>query len=353
MHLALRALLTCSVAVLTSLASASAGAQSTAQSTGGQSPADFYKGKTIDLIVGYAPGAGYDAYAQLLRSAFSKNMPGNPNVLIKHMPGAGSLIAVNHLYNRAPRDGTVIGLFNRAAPMEPMLANENAQFDPARLTWIGSLNNEVSICAAWHTAPVRTWDDATRHELMMIVGNITDDTGIFPTILMNMFDAKFRLITGFGDGTKMDLAFEQGEGNARCGWSWGTAKQRRGEWFTSGQAIPFVQFGLRKHPDLPNVPLVLDLARNDDEREVLKLLFARQVMGRPVAGPPDIPADRFAALRQAFADTMKDPEFIATAGKMNLEYEFVSGEEVEKIVADMSRASPAVVKMAIAATKRR
>lgn len=344
MHNALRRLLPKSIAALIILTAASAGAQS---------PAEFYKGKTIDLIVGYAPGAGYDAYAQLLRSAFAKHVPGQPHLLIRHMPGAGSLTAVNHLANRAPRDGTVIGLFNRAAAMEPLLGNDNAQFDPTRLSWIGSLNNEVSICAVWHTAPVRTWEDATKHELMMIVGNITDDTGVFPTILMNMFDAKFRLISGFGDGTKMDLAFEQGEGNARCGWSWGTAKQRRGEWFTSGQAIPFVQFGLRKHPDLPNVPLVLDLARNDDEREVLKLLFARQVMGRPVAGPPAIPADRFAALRQAFAAAMKDPDFIALATKMNLEYEFVSGEEVEKIVTDMSRASPKVVQMAIAATKRK
>ena len=344
MHNVMRALLPWSVAAWTIL---------TATSVGAQSPAEFYKGKTIDLIVGYAPGAGYDAYAQLLRSAFAKHVPGQPSFLIKYMPGAGSLTAVNHLANRAPRDGTVIGLFNRAAPMEPLLGNDNAQFDPTRLSWIGSLNNEVSVCAAWHTAPVRTWDDATKHELMMIVGNITDDTGVFPIILINMFDAKFRLISGFGGGDKMDLAFEQGEGNARCGWSWGTAKQRRGEWFTSGKAIPFVQFGLRKHPDLPNVPLVLDLARNDDEREVLKLLFARQVMGRPIAGPPDIPADRFAALRQAFADTMKDAAFMAMAEKMNLEYEFVSGEEVEKIVADMARASPKVVQMAIDATKRK
>ena len=299
-----------------------------------QSPADFYKGKTVEIYIGYSVGGAYDVYARLLARHMGKHLPGRPTVVNKNMEGAGSLRLANWLYNVAPKDGTVFGIIGRGIPFDPLLGG-GGQFDATNFSWIGSANDEVSICAAWHTTPVNTFEDLLTRE--MIVGGTASgaDTDQFPKIVNGVLGAKMRVISGYPGGNEITLAMERGEVQGRCGWSWSSVKATHPTWVKDKKVKILMQLSLAKHPDLPDVPLITDLAKNDEQKQILKLVFARQVMGRPFVGPPGIPDDRVAALRKAFMDTMKDPEFLAEAEKGKLEITPVAGEEIQKLVAEV------------------
>jgi tripartite-type tricarboxylate transporter receptor subunit TctC len=316
---------------------------------GAQTPADFYKGRNIDLYIGYSVGGGYDLYARVLARHMGSHLPGNPIIVVKNMEGAGSLRLANYLYRVAPKDGTAFGIIGRGTGFDPLLGQTAAQFDGTKFTWIGSGNHEVSVCVSYEgRAGVTKFDDLLSHEMTVGGTGASADTDQFPRIVNGVLGTKMKIVSGYPGGNDVVLAMERGELQGRCGWSWSSVKATHGSWIAEKKLNVLVQLALQKHPDLPDVPLVTDLATNDEQRQILKLIFARQVMGRPYLAPPGIPADRAAALRTAFTETMKDPAFLADAEKSQLEVNPVSGEELQKLVADIYKTPPEIAKQAAA-----
>jgi tripartite-type tricarboxylate transporter receptor subunit TctC len=307
-----------------------------------QSPADFYKGRTVDLYIGYSAGGGYDVYARALARHMGRFIPGNPTILAKNMPGAGSLVLANWLYNVAPRDGTAFGIIGRGTAFDPLLGSTKAQFDASKFNWIGSMNDEVSVCVAWHTTGITTLEQVQRKELTVGGSGPVADTDQFPKVLNATIGTKFKIVTGYPGGNDVDLAMERGEVMGRCGWSWSSVIATHKSWIDDKKINVLVQLSLSKHVDLPHVPLIMDFARTEEQKQIFKLVFARQPMGRPFLAPPGIPAERVAVLRKAFMDTMKSGEFLAEAAKMQLEINPVSGEAVQKIVQEVYRTPKAV-----------
>ena len=303
-----------------------------ASPAGAQAPADFYKGKTIELDIGLSVGGAYDAYARMLARTMGKYSPGNPAIVPKTMEGAGSMRLANYLYNAAPKDGTSFGTINRGTPFEPLLGNKAAQFDATRFNWIGSTNNEVSVCVAWHNSGIATFADARQRELIVGATGPSTDSYQFPKIANAVLGTKFKIVTGYPGGNEVDLAMERGEVQGRCGWSWTSVKGLHQSWLDRKEINILYQMGLSKHRDLPGVPLILDLARTDEERAILRLVFARLVMAWPFLAPPGTPSERVDVLRRAFLQTMQDKDFLAEADKAGLEITPVAGADIQKLV---------------------
>jgi tripartite-type tricarboxylate transporter receptor subunit TctC len=300
-----------------------------------QDPASFYNGKTVDLYIGYSAGGGYDIYARALARYMGRFIPGNPTIVPKNMPGAGSLVLANWLYNVASKDGSAFGMIGRGTAFDPLLGSTKAQFDAAKFNWIGSMNDEVSVCVAWHTSGIAKLEDVTHKELTVGGTGPAADTDQFPKVLNATLRTKFKIIPGYPGGNDIDLAMERGEVMGRCGWSWSSVVATHKAWVDDKKINVLVQLSLTKHADLPNIPLVMDFAKTDEERRIFRLVFARQPMGRPFLAPPGVPADRTATLRKAFMDTMKDRAFLAEAEKMQLEINPVAGDAVQAIVQDV------------------
>jgi tripartite-type tricarboxylate transporter receptor subunit TctC len=313
-----------------------------------QSVADFYRGKTIDLDIGYSVGGGYDLYARLIARRLGGHIPGDPTVVPKNMEGAGSLRLANYLYAAAPSDGTVIGATSRGAAFDPLLNEKGARFDASKFSWIGSANNEVSVCVALASSGVTKFDDLFTTPLTIGSTGAADDTYQFPALVNAVLGTKFKIVTGYPGGNDVSLALERGEVQGRCGWSWSSVKTTRFNWVRDKRIIVLVQMSLSKHPDLPDAPLIMDLAKTDEQRQIFKMIFARQTMGRPYLAPPGVPADRLAALRKAFMDTMTDREFLGEAEQNKFEINPVDGEQLEALVKDIYQTPSEVVKKAAA-----
>jgi tripartite-type tricarboxylate transporter receptor subunit TctC len=307
-----------------------------------ETPEQFYKGKTVELYIGYSAGGGYDVYARLLARYIGKHIPGNPTVVPKNMTGAGSLLLANWLYNVGPKDGTVFGAIGRGTAFDPIFGLKGSQYEATKFNWIGSMNNEVSVCVSWYDSGIQTVEDLEHKELVVGGTGKSADTDQFPRLMNGVLGTKMRVISGYPGGNDVGLAMERGEVKGRCGWSWSSVKSTHQKWLDEKKINILVQLALSKHPDLPNVPLVVDLAKNDEQRQILRLFFARQVMGRPFLAPPGVPADRVAALRKAFMDALTDKDLVADAEKAKLEVNPVSGEEVQKLVEE-SYATPKAV----------
>jgi tripartite-type tricarboxylate transporter receptor subunit TctC len=300
-----------------------------------QSPAEFYKSRNVDLYIGYSAGGAYDLYARVIARHLGKHIPGNPTIVPRNMEGAGSLRLANWLYNVAPKDGTAIGTIGRGTAFDPLLGSRGAQFQADKFTWIGSANNEVSICVAWKTSGITKLEDTLSKELIVGGTGQAADTDQFPRILNGVLGTKFKIVTGYPGGNDVTLALERGEVKGRCGWSWSSVLATQKRWIDDKSIIILAQLSLSKHPDLPDVPLVMDFAKTEDQQQIFRLIFARQVIGRPFLAPPGVPKDRAEALRAAFMDTMKDPEFLADAEKSQLEINPVSGADVEKLIKEI------------------
>jgi tripartite-type tricarboxylate transporter receptor subunit TctC len=300
-----------------------------------QSVEEFYRGHQVQLLIGFPVGNAYDTYGRAVARHLGKHIPGNPAVIPVNRPGAGSLNAANYLYNSAPKDGSVIAHFNRSVPLEPLMGNTAARFDARKFNWLGSVGNEVSVCVGWHTAAVKTWADFTTKDFVAGAAGMGADTGVFPQVLKNVFGARIKIITGYPGGAEMSLAMEKGEIDGRCGWSWSGVKSQKPEWLTSHQINLLVQLGLRKSDEMPDVPLVIDQAKTDEQRSILTTIFSRQEFAWPFAAPPDIPADRRQALIDAFAATLKDPEFLQDAKRMQIDVAPVSATAVDKLIGDL------------------
>jgi tripartite-type tricarboxylate transporter receptor subunit TctC len=311
-----------------------------------QSPAEFYKGKSVELYIAYSAGGGYDLYARMVARHLGRHIPGNPQIVPKNMEGAGGLRLANWLYQAAPRDGTVIGATSRNIAFEPLIGNKAAQYDSNQFTWLGSANDEVSVCAAWHTSGIATIRDVLSKELVIGSSGTADDTYQYPRLINNTLGTKFKIVTGYPGNNDVSVALERGEVAGRCGWSWSSAKSTRPAWIEEKKINVLIQLSLSKHPDLPDVPLIMDLARDDEQRQMFRLIFARQVMGRPFQSTPGVPRDRLEALQKAFMDTMKDPAFLAEADKLKFEITPVSGADIETLVADILKMPPALAERA-------
>jgi tripartite-type tricarboxylate transporter receptor subunit TctC len=312
-----------------------------------QSPAEFYKGKTIELAIGLSVGGGYDAYARMLARAMGKYIPGNPTIVPRNMEGAGSMRLANYLYNAAPKDGTSFGTINRGTAFEPLLGNKGAQFDATKYNWIGSTNNEVSVCVAWRSSGIATFEDARERTLVVGASGPSADSYQFPKIVNAVLGTKFKIVTGYPGGNDIDLAMQRGEVEGRCSWSWSSLKGLHQSWLDRKDINILFQMGLSKHRDLPDVPLVIDLARTREEAAILRLIFARQVMAWPFLAPPGVPADRVDALRKAFMQTMQDLDFLAEADKAGLEITPVSGEDIQKLVSQVYATPAAIVRKTV------
>ena len=311
----------------------------------------FFAGKNITVLIGYAAGGTYDATARLVARHMSKHIPGNPNMLPQNLPGSGGIKTILNLYSVAPRDGTTLGMLSRSYPIEPVFNPQTAKYDPKRFIPIGSTSNEVSVAVVWHTRGINSIDQLMTQEITTGATGVTDDTGRFPTLLRNLTGAKVKLVTGYPGGNDVTMAMEKGEVDARFGWSWGSLKSRSRSWIEEKKVKIIVQMAMEKAADLPDVPLIMDFAKTELDRKALELLFAPQVMAWPLVAPPDVPADRVATLRKAFAATMKDADFLADAKKLNIDVEPVPGELMQTLVARVSDFDRAVVDRALELTE--
>ena len=300
-----------------------------------QSAADFYKNRNVDEYVGYSTGGAYDFYARVIGRHMGAHIPGNPTLVPRNMEGAGSLRLANWLYRVAPRDGSVFGTIGRGIAFDPLFIGKGDQFDAAQFNWLGSANNEVSVCVAMKDSGITKFEDLFTKQLTVGGTGTSADTDQFPRVLNGILGTHFKIIEGYPGGNDVVLAMERGEVSGRCGWSWSSVKSTHKAWIDQKKMIVLVQLSLHKHPELPDVPLVTDFAKTDEQRQILKMVFARQVMGRPFVAPPNMPADRVAVLRKAFMDTMNDKDFLAEANKTDLEINPVSGEDVEKLVKEV------------------
>ena len=312
-----------------------------------QSVEEFYRGKTVTILIGFSAGGGYDLYARLLARHLGKHIPGNPTVVAQNMPGAGSLKAALNVYSVVAKDGLTLATVSRSVVTDPLLIGSN--IDPVKLSWLGTITSETSVCATWKTSPVKTWDDMFKREFAFGASAVGDDTAGFALIMRNVFGAKVKLVTGYPGGNDVNLAMARQEVDGRCGWSWTSLKSQK-QWLPNINVL--VQFNLEKNTDLPDVPWALERAASDEQRQVLRLLIAPQYVGRPFFSSPDIPAERKAALRAAFDATMKDPEVLAEAAKADMEISPVSGATIDAFVAELYKTPKDVVAKAAAAIQK-
>jgi tripartite-type tricarboxylate transporter receptor subunit TctC len=315
-----------------------------------QSVAEFYKGKTITVIVGYTAGGGYDLYARALARHMGRHLPGNPNFIIHNLTGAGSLNAANNIYNVAAKDGTVFGTFARGLAIEPLIGTARVQFEATKFTWLGSGTNEISMCATWHTSPIKTWQDALKLQFAVGGEGAGSDPDTYAAFVRNVFGVKLKLVTGYHGTSDIILAIERGEVDGRCGWSWSSIKSTRPAWIKEKRLNYLVHMSETKAPELQHIPTVADFA-NDRQKQILKLVTSRQIMGRPFAAPPGVPTDRAQALRRAFDATLKDPAFLAEADKLQLDVNPVTGEELDRLIAELYTAPKDIIEEARAAIK--
>jgi tripartite-type tricarboxylate transporter receptor subunit TctC len=310
--------------------------------------ADFYTGKTIRVQVGFAPGGGYDIYARTLARHMPKYIPGNPAMLVQNLPGAGSMKAANYIYGVAPKDGTQFGTFARGIAIDPVLGETNGvEFEATKFNWIGSVANEVSVCAFMSSSNIRTWQDMQTKKYIIGSSGAGADSHVFPMVLRNLFKLPLTIVAGYqGGGADLVLAMERKEIDGRCGWSWTSLLSQHKYLYDQKQIDLVVQLALQKHEDLPDVPLVTDLTNDAKQKAALRLIFSRQQIARPFTLPPGVPEDRVRALRAAFDATMKDPEFVGESKKAELEVHPVTGGEITSLLQEVYASPPDVIKLA-------
>jgi tripartite-type tricarboxylate transporter receptor subunit TctC len=311
-----------------------------------QTAEEFYKGKTVNLVIGFSAGGGYDLYARHLARFMGKHIPGNPTVLPQNMPGAGSLKAANFIYSAAPKDGSSFGTFSRTTGINPLLES-GAKFDGTKFAWLGSVTDDVSTCVIWHTSPIKNWNDFMTKPSTFGGQGPSSEPDMFARLYKNVFGAPIKLVAGYPGTNEISLAMERGEVDGLCGLSWSTIKTRHAAWLRDKKITILVQAAFKKEPEIDSsVPLIMDMTKDKEKLQILKLILAAQEMARPFAAPPGIPADRHAALVAAFDATMKDPEFLAEAKKMNLDVNPVSAKALSALLAELYATPTDVVKKA-------
>lgn len=311
---------TCILAAALSLAASAASA------------ADFYQGKQVTIVVGFSAAGTYDATARLFARHLGKHLAGKPTVIVRNMPGAGSLVATNSLYSSLPKDGTTLGVVGGGIVLEPLLNNPQATYDARRFNWIGGRTPDNFLCLVWHTVPVNALQDVMRRETVVGATGPGSRTLTYPKALNELLGTKFKIVSGYPGGNEITLALERGEVEGYCGWALGSIKTRAPDWIRDGKIRPLAQFTLAKSGVLPNVPLATDLASTDNGRRAIEFFAADLVLAWPLVAPPDVPAERVAELRAAFNAMMQDPQLLAEAATQGLDIDPVSGAEIAALV---------------------
>jgi tripartite-type tricarboxylate transporter receptor subunit TctC len=312
-------------------------------SAAADSVADFYRGKRVNLVIGYGPGGGYDTYARLLARFIGEHIPGNPTVIAQNMPGAGSRGAANWLYNVAPKDGTVIATLSQTTPTDQALGQSGIQFDARKFNWIGNMVVVNNITFVWAKSGVRTIEDAKQKVLAIGATGASSPSVLYPQASNNLLGTKFKIVSGYPGGGDINLAVERGEVDGRGSDSWASMKANNSRWLRDGAVNILFQIGPRRESDLPDVPLWRELGQTEEQRQILDVLSGDVAVGRPILTGPDVPADRVRALRKAFDDTLRDPQFIDAAAKANMYLNPMAGQELQEIVSRVVSPSAAVI----------
>jgi tripartite-type tricarboxylate transporter receptor subunit TctC len=317
------------------VAAAAPMATGTAQAAG----ADFLKGKTFTVIVGYSPGGGYDRYARTLGAHLKRHLPGNPSVVVQNMPGASSIRSTNYIHSKAPRDGTVIGIFSASATFSPLLGNKAAKFKPDQFTWIGNMDQSTGTCSVWHKSGLKNYRDLLKRDVIFGASGPHGFDSEYARAVNKLLGTRIRVIHGYNGSSSVMLAVKRREVMGYCGFSLGSLKSVWRQDFNAGRLVPLMQFAL-KSPDLKGVPHVVDLAGTEENRKVFKLIFNRDILGRPVAAPPGVPADRTKVLRAAFTATMNDQRMRKEAARRHMTLNPRTGAQVEALVREFMATPP-------------
>lgn len=304
--------------------------------------AAFYRGKQLRMVVGSAAGGGYDLFARIVARHMVNHVPGHPHIIVQNQPAAGGVAMTNQLYGQGPKDGTVIGVPINGIPTAPLLQS-GTLFDPTKLIWIGSTNREAYVAFMWHTVPVESIAELASKEV--VVGATTPGTTMvdFPLLANAVLGFKFKIVRGYQGTPQINLAIERGEVQGMGGLGWASVKAQTPHWISEKKIRVLVQYGLERSAELPDVPTMLELAKAPADRQAMRMLFARTEYGRPYFLPPDVPAKRVTALRRAFDATMKDPAFIAEAGKLQFDVDPLTGERVQALVDELAATPQDVV----------
>jgi len=303
--------------------------------------AAFYGGRTVNLIAGFNVGGGADLYARLIAQHLGKHISGNPTVIVHNMPGAGSMAAANHIFNVSPRDGSEIGLFAGNIAVDPVIGGVPSQYDARKFNWIGAPASETAVCLASKTTSFKTLNDVLGRD--MVTGAAGTSTYDFPLVLNSLLGTKFKLVKGYNGSSALRLALERGEIEGFCGVGL-TSVRSLG--LTDDKINILVQAALRRNPQLADVPLIMDFAKSEDVRQVMRLIFGWQIMERPLAAPPATPDSQVEALRAGFDETMRDPLFVADIAKASLALAPMSGKDIASFVDEVYRTPPAVAQKA-------
>jgi len=320
-------------------------------SASAQGAGDFYRGKTVTITVGYPPASGYTFYGQILARYLGEHIPGKPSVIVQNMPGAGSVKAASYLYGVAPKDGTAIGIFSIGALIDELFGETATSLDTTKLAWVGNMDQSVGVCVVRDTTGIRTFDDLIRRETLFGGTGPAGGATQAALALTRLYGARIKLVKGYPGAEDVVLAMDRGEVEGVCGITKAVLKSRLSEQVRSGRLRPIIHDNMSAQPELPGVPGVYDLAKTDQERQVLDLLFGWRVLGRPVAAPPGIAADRLAALQAGFADAMKDRRLIAEIEKANLDLAPSSGPDVARLVVRLFSHSKDTIARAAAAVR--
>ena len=307
-----------------------------------QSVADFYRGKTVSVILGYPGGGSNGIYARAFARHAGKHIPGNPTVIMRSMPGAGSLVAANHLFNVAPKDGTALGFISATIPLEELLGVGGAKFKSAEFNWIGRITPGVNMTFVKDTSPVKSIQDVYQREVILGASGRSSTVFIYPAVLSNVIGAKFKMVMGYAGSAEAMLAMERGEVEGHS-TSLEIVRALHPAWLSDKKITVLVQYALARHPALTDVPASWELGRNPQEQQILKIVANATEVGKMIMAPPGMPADRVQALRRAFDATMKDPEFVAELNANRVELGPMPGEALQKLVAELGAASPEII----------
>lgn len=317
----------------------------------GAATQDLYAGKTVTIFSGHNPGSLYDTNARFVARHLPRFIPGTPAMIVRNMPGAGTLTASNHVANLAPKDGTALALIARGVAIEPLLGGPGIRFEPVKLHWIGSTSQEVSVIAVRADTGVKNLDDARKREIAVAASGA--DAVIFPNTLNQLLGTKFRVITGYRSGPEMVLAVERKEVDGRGSWSWSAFRTDGMPMVKRGELVMLVQMGTAKVPEIAQVPLVMDLARDDEQRQILEVLLAAQTMAWPMFAPAEVPDERVALLRRAYLAMLKDADALADARKTGIEIDPVPGTAINEMLARVYATPQAVIDKARALVGRK
>jgi tripartite-type tricarboxylate transporter receptor subunit TctC len=322
-----------------------ASAAAVSGSASAQPVADFYTGKTVTIAVPADAGGSSSHHALLFSEFFAKHIPGNPNVVVNHMPGAGGLRAANYVYNAGTKDGTSLMMSIDMIVVSEMTQPDGPKYKSERFNWIGTIVQTNSVLAVHADTGVKSIEDLKSKQVILASAGKGSQMSMVPATLNGILGTKMKIVAGYSGSNRALLSVEQHETQGAC-ITWGSWKLQKRDWFQSGFVVPIVQLGYYKEPDLPNVPMAHDLVTAEDDKKVFQLMSSLSPIGRGIAGPPEMPADRVAALRVAFDRTVNDPAFLAEAKKRNLDINPLSGVELQKIIADVVAMPPDVVQKA-------